>query len=123
MKYPFDNLLSGRARLARPDGRRPFPAKGDLYTPFLHCWQEWLCSLYKPTVGMYRVALAIQLAAYMQRTTSPRLSNNILGVDRQSKYRALKRLAKAGMVRVEQQPGQAPIVHLVMRRPDQPVRS
>ena len=79
---------------------RIFPPKASRYTAFLETWVDLLEADPHPTVAMYRVALAIQRAATLQNTLTPKLSNEPLGVHRSTKYRLLPRLAKLGMIQV-----------------------
>jgi hypothetical protein len=97
-----------------PKGR-VFPPKGVKYTAFLESWIDRLDVARRPSATMYRAALAIQRAATLQNTFTPTLPNGPLGVHRTAKYRALARLAKLGMIRLEQGAGSAPIVHVVLQ--------
>lgn len=62
-----------------------------------------------------QVALALWYLAGLQKSQTVKLASKPLeamGVSRDAKYDALARLAAAGLVAVDQRPGQAPIVTL-----------
>lgn len=62
-----------------------------------------------------QVALALWYLAGLQKSQTVKLASKPLeamGVSRDAKYEALLRLAAAGLVTVDQKPGQAPIVTL-----------
>jgi hypothetical protein len=103
---------------AQPVRRRAraavFPAPGHPYSAFPECWVERLDGARRPSVAMYRVALAIARSATLQKTLSPKLANKHAGVKRGAKYRALKRLQGLGLIRLEQGPGCAPVVHILL---------
>ncbi|KAB0580714.1 hypothetical protein F7Q92_13075 [Ideonella dechloratans] len=63
-----------------------------------------------------QVALALWYLAGLKKTTTVRLPSkplNEMGVSRDAKYEALARLEQQGLVSVQQQPGQAPLVTLL----------
>jgi hypothetical protein len=62
-----------------------------------------------------QVALALWYLAGLQKSLTVKLASkplDAMGVSRDAKYDALARLAAAGLVAVDQKPGQAPIVTL-----------
>lgn len=62
-----------------------------------------------------QVALALWYLAGLQKSLTVKLSSkplDAMGVSRDAKYDALARLVAAGLVAVDQKPGQAPIVTL-----------
>lgn len=66
-----------------------------------------------------QVALALWYLAGLKKTTTVRLASKPLsemGVSRDAKYDALARLEQLGLVAVEQQRGQAPLVTLLTAR-------
>jgi len=63
------------------------------------------------------VALALQYLAGLQKTNTVKLGAKalaVLGVARDAKYDALDRLQQAGLIAVEQVPGRAPVVTLLV---------
>jgi hypothetical protein len=79
---------------------RIFPPRASKYTAFLETWVALLEADQHPTAGMYKMALAIQRAATLQNTLTPKVSNDPLDVHRSTKYKSLPRLAKLGMIQV-----------------------
>jgi hypothetical protein len=77
---------------------------------------DWMqCAAQLPGKAL-QVALTIWYLAGLQKTQTVRLPSKPLdemGVSRDAKYDALARLAGAGLVQVEQRPGQAPVVTLL----------
>jgi hypothetical protein len=86
--------------MARGKRARAFPPKTSTYTAFLESWVDCLKANRYSTVAMYRLALAIQRAATLQNTLTPKLPNSALGVHRNTKYKLLSRLTKLGMLEV-----------------------
>jgi hypothetical protein len=106
--------VPGAAAVPKRKQSRVFPPKGAKYTAFLESWINRLDASRRPSATMYRAALAIQRAATLQNTLTPTLPNGPLGMHRTAKYRALARLTKLGLIRLEQGTGSAPIVHVAL---------
>lgn len=80
-------------------------------------WIETAASL--PGKSLH-IGLAVWRLAQTLKTSTIKLTNKEvagLGVDRNAKTRALKKLHQAGLIRLEQRTGKHPIVTLVSSKP------
>jgi hypothetical protein len=97
---PLDLAVAMPANHQQRNRTRIFPPKASKYTAFLETWVDRLEADPRPTAAMYKLALAIQRAATLQNTLTPKLSNAALSVHRATKYRLLPRLVELGMIQV-----------------------
>jgi hypothetical protein len=77
---------------------------------------DWLAKAAKLPGKALHVGLALWRLSGATKSDTVRLSNvelDAMGVDRNAKSRALKHLEQAGLVRVSQAPGQAPVVTII----------
>jgi hypothetical protein len=91
------------------------PRKPVTFTAIIDTWIDHLLTDPTAYVGIWKIAAVISRAAFKQQTLSPYLSNRGIGMSRFAKARALKRLQALGWIRVEQRPGQYPIVHIILK--------
>ena len=76
----------------------------------------WLSRAARLPGKALHVAIAVYYLAGLKRRRTVALSGKVsaeLGVDRHSKYRALKWLEEAGLVRVKRHPGRNPLVTIL----------
>ena len=76
---------------------------------------DWMQQAARLPGKTLQVALALWYLAGLQKSQTVKLASKPLeamGVSRDAKYDALARLVRAGLVAVDQKPGQAPIVTL-----------
>ena len=76
---------------------------------------DWMQQAARQPGKTLQVALALWYLAGLQKSRTVKLASKPLeamGVSRDAKYDALARLVSAGLVAVDQKPGQAPIVTL-----------
>jgi len=88
---------------------------------FVRFPQMWVTVLDEQRASgtVYRVALELLAEASWSYYGHVRLANKTLrgrGVSRQSKWRALQVLRKAGLIAVQEQPGKSPVVRVRFRR-------
>ena len=77
---------------------------------------EWLCIAANQPGKALHVAIAVWFLAFMNRSGKISLSTKVLkmlGVDRHSSYRGLRRLEEAQLVEVERHSGRIPIVTIL----------
>jgi hypothetical protein len=117
-QLPFDELPEQPAPKHRKRRRKSFgrvyPPPGLIFGALPQSWMDRINRDPKPTVALFKVAYVIVRAATLQNTLSPAVSNKHLALDRFRKARALAPLERLGLVHVEQSPGCAPIVHLIL---------
>ena len=98
-------------------GYKPAASKGAGFIkgPLPLPWMQCAAQLPGKTL---QVALALWYLAGLQKTRTVRLATkslSLMGVSRDAKYDGLARLAQEGLVSVEQKPGHAPVVTLLVR--------
>ncbi|RXZ43125.1 hypothetical protein [Crenobacter cavernae] len=84
---------------------------------------EWMKCAGRLPGKTLQVGLLLWYLAGLKKTRTVRLGSKILaemGVSRDAKYDALARLREAGLIAVEQRPGQAPWVTLLEPPPTNP---
>lgn len=94
-------------------GERDRRVAGFIKGPLPLVWMQAAARMPGKTL---QVALALWYLAGLKKTTTVRLASkplNEMGVSRDAKYEALARLEQQGLVSVQQQPGQAPLVTLL----------
>jgi hypothetical protein len=108
------NLATRQFVLAMPEvgGAKP---GGFIKGPLPLDWMQRAARLPGKTL---QVALALWYLAGLQKSQTVKLASKPLvamGVSRDAKYDALRRLTTAGLVTLDQKPGKAPIVTLIAR--------
>lgn len=94
-------------------GDRDHRVAGFIKGPLPLVWMQAAARMPGKTL---QVALALWYLAGLKKTTTVRLTSkplNDMGVSRDAKYEALARLEQHGLVSVQQEPGQAPLVTLL----------
>ena len=77
---------------------------------------EWICSAAKCSGKALQVALALHFLSGMKYSDTVKLPNKImlqLGVDRHSKYRAIKTLEDENLITVVRKLGNAPLITII----------
>ena len=108
----FTLILSG---VQKSNSSPPSHKKGERFIKGPIPW-NWMIKATAISGNAVAVSLAIWHLAGMMKTDTVRLSNKILAelsIDRSGKYRALKRLEKAGLISQKKRPGCSPVVTIL----------
>jgi hypothetical protein len=82
---------------------------------------DWLCAAANQSGKALHVAIALWYLVGVKRSGQVSLSGKslrLLGVERHSAYRGLRKLEEANLVKVERHPGRSPIVTVLAFRGD-----
>lgn len=108
------NLALGSTVLAPTSRHQRKAARGHRFLKGPIPW-PWLVAAANLRGRTLHVAVVLWFLAGLTRSTTVKLGGRQLaelGVDRHAKYRALRALERAGLVRVKRSPGQNPLVTL-----------
>lgn len=77
---------------------------------------DWICATAKCNGRALEVAIVLHFLSGLKKSKTIKLPNKIMsqmGVDRHAKSRALKKLENEGLIKVNRQQGQAPIITIL----------
>ena len=83
------------------------------FTKFPHVWERQLARIRRVDAAIYRVALYLLWESWRSDIPRVKVTNGIMqnrGVGKRAKQRALQRLARVGLISIEQHPNKSPIV-------------
>jgi hypothetical protein len=106
----IDRAAATKQEQAQPKGRSREP-----FTKFPHSWEARL--LEAKRITSYRIALHLLYLHWRSAGRPIRLSNVALagkGVTRQSKWNALRELARLGLIKIEKRPQKSPVIRIVV---------
>ena len=80
---------------------------------------NWMAEVYKLPASAIKIGLALWYVSGLKKSTTFRLTTKQLEdfyIDRQTKYRGLQHLEKAGLIEVKSQAGKNPTVTLITKK-------